>query len=181
MELGNTEAILALTNRQLDEVGNTEILSWAVMFGAIGAQCGELLTYQPTWHHGHAVMRFIPPRPQPADATPIPPYQFSGQTHEFYAHPEPSSYNLNKLLYDLRHDPELRRRMIASPAAVAEERRLSPREAAVIDTLLDEDIDLLRNRKTHPIVEAGAHPLGLLMSLVVVQAEIRRMRKQAQG
>ena len=70
--------------------------------------------------------------------------------------------------------------MIESPAAVAEERKLSPRETAVIDTLLDEDIDLLRNRKTHPIVEAGAHPLGLLMSLVVVQAEMRRLRKQAQ-
>jgi hypothetical protein len=51
----------------------------------------------------------------------------------------------------------------------------------VIDTLLDEDIDLLRNQQTHPIVEAGAHPLGLLMSLVVVQAEMRRMRKEAQS
>jgi hypothetical protein len=71
--------------------------------------------------------------------------------------------------------------MIASPAAVAEERRLSARESAVIDTLLDEDIDLLRNQQTHPIVEAGAHPLGLLMSLVVVQAEMRRMRKEAQS
>lgn len=181
MERGNTGAILDLTNRQLDEVGNTEILSWAVMFGAIGPQPGELLTYQPTWHHGHAVMRFLPPPSQPAPADPVPPYQFTGLANEFYGHPAPSSYNLNKLLYDLRHDADLRRRMIASPAAVAEERHLSAREAAVIDTLLDEDIDLLRNQKTHPIVEAGAHPLGLLMSLVIVQAEMRRMRKEAQS
>jgi aromatic ring-opening dioxygenase catalytic subunit (LigB family) len=180
MERGNTESILSLTNRQLDEVGNTEILSWAVMFGAIGAQRGELLTYQPTWHHGHAVMRFLPAPMHVEAGPPLPPYEFTGHANEFYGHPAPSSYNLNKLLYDLRHDSDLRRRMIESPAAVAQERKLSARESAVIDTLLDEDIDLLRNRKTHPIVDAGAHPLGLLMSLVVVQAEMRRMRKQAQ-
>jgi aromatic ring-opening dioxygenase catalytic subunit (LigB family) len=181
MERGNTEAILSLTNRQLDEVGNTEMLSWMVMFGAIGAQRGELLTYQPTWHHGHAVMRFLPAPTRAPQSEPLPPYKFADEPNEFYAHPAPSSYNLNKLLYDLRHDAGLRRRMIESPAAIAEERHLSPREAAVIDTLLDEEIDLLRNRQTHPIVEAGAHPLGMLMSLVVVQAEMRKMRKQAQS
>jgi aromatic ring-opening dioxygenase catalytic subunit (LigB family) len=181
MERGNLDAIVGLTNRQLDEVGNTEILSWAVMFGAIGPRRGELLTYQPTWHHGHAVMRFLPECAKPAPADSLPPYQFADQINEFYGHPAPSSYNLNKLLYDLRHDADLRRRMIADPAAVAAERCLSARETAVIDTLLDEDIDLLRNEKTHPIVEAGAHPLGLLMSLVVVQAEMRRMRKEARA
>src|SRR5580692_11217734 len=60
MEKGNHEALLSLTSEQLDMVGNTEILSWMIMFGAIGNQPGELLTYQPTWHHGHAVMRFLP-------------------------------------------------------------------------------------------------------------------------
>jgi len=180
MERGNNDAILSLTNRQIDEVGNTEILSWAVMMGAIGAQRGELLTYQPTWHHGHAVMRFLPPAEMAPATDPIPPYQFADHPHEFYAHPAPSSYNLNKLLYDLRHDVELRRRMIESPAEIAVERKLSPREAAVIDTLLDENIDLLRNQQPHPIVEAGAHPLGLLMSLMTVQAEMRKMRRAAQ-
>jgi hypothetical protein len=179
MERGNTHAILDLTNRQIDEVGNTEILTWAVMFGAIGAQPGELLTYQPTWHHGHGVMRFLPARARPAESTPIPPYKFADEPHEFYAHPALSAYNLNKLLYDLRHDPALRRHMIENPAEVAADRRLNPREAAVIDTLLDEDIDLLRNRQTHPVVEVGAHPLGLLMSLMTVQAEMRKMRREA--
>ena len=179
MERGNLDAILSLTNRQLDEVGNTELLPWAVLFGAIGAQRGELLTYQPTWHHGHAVMRFLPAPQRAAETEAVAPYEFSGQVHDFYRHPAPSSYNLNKLLFDLRHDADLRRRMIENPAAVAQERQLTPRESAVIDTLLDEDIDLLRNEKVHPIVEAGAHPLGTLMSIVVVQAEIRRMRREA--
>ncbi len=179
MERGNTEAILSMTNRQFDETGNTEMLSWAVMLGALGPQRGELLTYQPTWHHGHAVMRFLPAPQGAIDTTPIAPYSFSNEANEFYAHPASSSYNLNKLLYDLRHDADLRRRMIEDPASLAVERKLSAREAAVIDSLLDEDIDLLRNRKPHPIVEAGAHPLGLLMSLMAVQGEMRKMRKQA--
>ena len=49
-----------MTGTQLDEVGNTEMLSWAVMFGAIGAQQGELIDYIPTWHHGLGMMRFLP-------------------------------------------------------------------------------------------------------------------------
>ncbi|HEY3743893.1 MAG TPA: hypothetical protein VGL53_28815 [Bryobacteraceae bacterium] len=181
MEQGDTDAILNLTSRQLDEVGNTEILPWAILFGAIGAQPGELLAYTPTWHHGHAFMRFLPPPAVAAERKTIAPFQFEDHPNEFYKHPAPASYNLNKLLFDLRHDAELRRRLIGDPAAVAAERQLSPREAAVIETLLDEDIDLLRNRKPHPIVEAGAHPLGTLMSLVVVQAEMRRMRRSSES
>src|SRR4029450_7946893 len=61
-EAGNTEALLGMTGTQLDEVGNTEMLNWAVMFRAIGAQSGELIDYIPTWHHGLAMMRFLPAR-----------------------------------------------------------------------------------------------------------------------
>jgi len=43
-------------------VGNTEMLSWAVMFGAIGPMEGELIDYIPTWHHGLGIMRFLPRR-----------------------------------------------------------------------------------------------------------------------
>jgi hypothetical protein len=46
-EAGNTDALLNVTGTQLDEVGNTELLSWAVMFGAIGKQTGELIDYTP--------------------------------------------------------------------------------------------------------------------------------------
>src|SRR3984893_14543332 len=60
MEKGNHEALVNLTSEQLDLVGNTEMLSWMILFGAMGNQPGELITYQPTWHHGHAVMRFLP-------------------------------------------------------------------------------------------------------------------------
>src|SRR4029077_21204036 len=59
-EAGNTDALLEMTGTQLDEVGNTEMLTWAMMFGAIGPQPGALVDYIPTWHHGLAMMRFLP-------------------------------------------------------------------------------------------------------------------------
>jgi aromatic ring-opening dioxygenase catalytic subunit (LigB family) len=184
MERGNHEALLSLTNAQLDEVGNTEMLPWMVMFGAIGNQPGELLTYQPTWHHGHAVMRFIPNKRieagLPLESKTPPAYQFQNEGgYQFYKHPSPSSYKLNKLLYDLRHKQTLRRKLYADTPGVAADYGLSQAEAEAIETLKDESIDMLRSLKSHPLVEAGAHPLGTLMSLVVVQAEARRLRAEA--
>lgn len=181
MERGNHGALLSLTSEQLDEVGNTEMLPWMILFGAIGNQPGELLTYQPTWHHGHAVMRFLPAT-QKAPTTTEPPPTYSFQNaggYQFYKHPAPSSYKLNKLLYDLRHKAALRLRVLENTPAVAADYGLSAAEAAALETIKDESIDMLRSLKPHPLVEAGAHPLGTLMSLVVVQAEARRMRKEA--
>jgi regulator of RNase E activity RraA len=37
----------------------------------------------------------------------------------------------------------------------------------------------LRAGETHPMAKAGAQPLRALMSIVVVQAEMRRMRREA--
>jgi len=181
MERGNQSALLELSNDQLDEAGNTETLPWMVLFGAIGNVPGELLTYQPTWHHGHAVMRFIPNRKgAPSTPDPAPAFAFEGLGgFQFYKHPAPSAYKLNKLLYDLRFKPNLRRRLFADTPSVAAEYGLKPDEAVALETLKDESIDLLRSLKPHPLVEAGAHPLGTLMSLVVVQAEQRKLRKEA--
>lgn len=183
MERGNHDALLDLTVEQLDEVGNTEMLPWMVLLGAIGNQPGELITYQPTWHHGHAVMRFFPRKGAPPIATPELPkpadYSFRNiGGYEFYKHPLPSSYQLNKLLYDLRHKQHLRLRLLADTPSVAAEYHLTANEAKALETIKDENIDMLRSLKPHPLVEAGAHPLGTLMSLVVVQAEAQRLRKQ---
>ena len=184
MEHGNHEALLDLTNEQLDEVGNTEMLPWMVMFGAIGKQAGELLTYQPTWHHGHAVMRFIPNKREeaglPLESKTPPEYKWQNTGgYEFYKHPSPSAYKLNKLLYDLRHKQPLRRKLYADTPGVAADYGLNPEESVAIETLKDESIDMLRSLKSHPRVEVGAHPLGVLMSLVGVQAEARRLRAEA--
>lgn len=182
LERGNLDAMMKLTAEQLDEVGNTEMLPWYAMWGALETQIGknmpgELLTYQPTWHHGHAVMRFLPNKRKAPPTGEIPPaYNFQQGGFEFYKHPHPSSYNLNKVLYELRLKPDLRKRLFADWKAVAKEYNLTPKEAEAFATILDERVDALRSLKPHPMVEVGAHPLGMLMSLVVVQAEMRRLR-----
>lgn len=181
MERGNPGALLDLTNEQLDEVGNTEMLPWMVLFGAIGNQPGELLTYQPTWHHGHAVMRFIPNQSSgPTTPEPAAHWKFEDAGgYQFYKHPDPAVYRLNKVIFDLRHHPELRRRLFADTAGLGREYNLTDKETEALGLLKDESIDVLRSLKSHPLVEAGAHPLGMLMALVVVQAEQRRMAREA--
>jgi 2,3-dihydroxyphenylpropionate 1,2-dioxygenase len=181
MERGNHDVLLNLTNERLDEVGNTEMLPWMVLFGAIGNQPGELLTYQPTWHHGHAVMRFIPNKKgAPTTPEPGPEYDFKDAGgFQFYKHPDPAVYRLNKVIYDLRHDQGLRRRLLENSQALASEYGLNARESEALATLKDESIDVLRSLKSHPLVEVGAHPLGMLMCLVVVQAEQRRRKQEA--
>src|SRR5215831_4488940 len=62
LEQGRADAVLGLTVEQLDEAGNTELLNWAILLGAIGNQPAELVQYTATWHHGHAMMRFLPSR-----------------------------------------------------------------------------------------------------------------------
>jgi 2,3-dihydroxyphenylpropionate 1,2-dioxygenase len=181
MERGNPGALLDLTNEQLDEVGNTEILPWMVLFGAIGNQPGELLTYQPTWHHGHAVMRFIPNQSNgPTTPEPAATWKFENAGgYQFYKHPDPAVYRLNKVIFDLRHQKDLRRRLFADTASVGTEYGLTATETEALGRLKDESIDVLRSLKSHPLVECGAHPLGMLMALVIVQAEQRRMAQEA--
>ncbi len=180
MERGNHGTLLDLTNEQLDEVGNTEMLPWMILFGAIGNQPGELLTYQPTWHHGHAVMRFIPNKAAgPATPEPAPAWKFENAGgYQFYKHPDPAVYRLNKVIFDLRHQQELRRRLFRDTAGLGAEYGLTDKETEALGLLKDESIDVLRSLKSHPLVEAGAHPLGMLMALVIVQAEQRRMARE---
>src|SRR5690349_14286790 len=140
MERGNHDVLLNCSVEQLDEVGNTEMLPWLIMFGIIGRQPGELITYQPTWHHGHAVMRFIPDKRTgklSEEGTKGPAtYKFKGsEGYEFYKHPSPSAYKLNRILYDLRFKPSIRVRLINDIPSVAAEYGLPLEESKVLETL----------------------------------------------
>lgn len=180
LENGYSDSFLDLTVQQLDEVGNTEMLPWAVVLGAIGPQHMELYSYQPTSHHGHAVARFHPgllahPRPRQA------PYPFRNDPHGFYRHPAASAYRLNRLLYDSRHKPSLRKRLLEDPQSVAAEYGLRPRETEVLLEVakLPHNNSERPARDADPLVELGAHPVGALMAIHVLQAEQRRMQRSA--
>lgn len=176
LENSHTDSFLDLTPEQLDEVGNTEMLPWAIVLGAAGAQHMELLSYQETSHHGHAVARFHPGKksnPEPAK-----PYQFLSHPYRFYDHPPLTAYKLNKLLYDSRHKPALRQRMFRDLDAVSAEYGLGMSEASALRAVfefrnLDGDRPAL---DAAPVVDVGAHPVGALMAVHVLQQEKRVMR-----
>jgi 2,3-dihydroxyphenylpropionate 1,2-dioxygenase len=182
-ESGNTDALLNMTGTQLDEVGNTEMLNWAVMFGAIGAQAGELIEYIPTWHHGLCMMRFLPQRerktaPAPAQAQ-YGGFQFQNQGFQFYKHPPADAYGLNRLLFEVRHSAGLRDRILENLDAVAREYELNPQQRIAAEELINVGKGGLVSEHVGPLVEAGAHPLQALMSLHVIFSMSHRTHQQS--
>jgi 2,3-dihydroxyphenylpropionate 1,2-dioxygenase len=181
MEKANYEPLLNMTNEQFDEVGNTELLPWMVLLGAIGNVPAELITYQPTWHHGHAVLRFLPdkrtgkPSREALQAPKTYTFKNSGG-YEFYKHPSPSAFKLNKVLYDLRFKYDLRMRILTDLPSVQKEYNLNADETKVLETLQDDDIERFKSGTVHPLVKMGAHPLGMWMSVLLMHSEVRKLR-----
>jgi hypothetical protein len=183
LEQGNVDALFDLTTLQLDEVGNTELLPWAIMLGAIGAVSGELVQYTPTWHHGHAMMRFLPARPKAtaAVADALPKYQFKNQGFEFYKHPPASAYKLNKMLFEVRHDSALRRRLLDDLDVVAGEWELSAEEKEGARAIATVGQAQKISDNAAALIAAGAHPLQALMSLHAVHGEFRKLQREKEG
>ena len=170
-ETGHTDALLNMTGTQLDEVGNTELLTWAAMFGAIGAQPGELVDYIPTWHHGLALMRFLPHRKKTESAQALGEYggfKFRNEGYQFYKHPPAEAYGLNRLLFEVRHSAALRDRIIKNLDAVAKEYELNAQQRKAAEELINVGKGGLVSEHVGPLVDAGAHPLQALMSLHVI-------------
>jgi 2,3-dihydroxyphenylpropionate 1,2-dioxygenase len=170
-EVGNTDALLNMTGTQLDEVGNTELLNWAVMFGAIGQQPGELIDYIPTWHHGLAMMRFLPARQAERKMQvdkDFGGFQFRNQGFQFYKHPPADADGLNKLMFESRHSADLRERIVTSFDAVADEYELTGQQREAAKELINVGHGGLVSEHVGPLADAGAHPLQALMSLHVI-------------
>ncbi len=171
-EAGNTNALLDMTGTQLDEVGNTEMLTWAMMFGAIGPQPGALVDYIPTWHHGLAMMRFLPQGAKQAASTKAMEqyggFKFKNRGFQFYKHPPAEAYGLNRLLFEVRHSAELRDRVIRNLDGVAAEYALNAQQRRAAEELITVGQGGLVSEHVGPLVEAGAHPLQALMSLHVI-------------
>src|SRR5262245_47550756 len=180
-ESGNSDALLNMTGTQLDEVGNTELLNWAIMFGAIGRQEGELIDYIPTWHHGLAMMRFLPHRERKA-----PPltagkeyggFHFQNQGFQFYKHPPAEAYGLNRLLFEVRHSADLRARILDNLDAVARDYDLNAQQREAAEELINVGRGGLVSEHVGPLVNAGAHPLQALMSLHVIFSMAHRAKR----
>jgi 2,3-dihydroxyphenylpropionate 1,2-dioxygenase len=184
LEAGRTESLLNMTSAQLDETGNTELLIWINMLGAIGNVPGELVQYTPTWHHGHGFMRFLPKRerknPPMEVKEPYGGFKFKNAGFEFYVHPPASSYALNRLLFDVRHDGALRNRVIDNLDDVAAQYHLDATGKKGAQALIDVGNATIVSDYAAPLVAAGAHPLQALMSLHVIFSTTHKPRKLAQ-
>lgn len=54
---GDWAEVVRLSGEELDARGNLELLNWFVLLGAIEyGTPAEVLTYQPSWHHGYGVL-----------------------------------------------------------------------------------------------------------------------------
>lgn len=177
LENGHTDSFLNLSVEQLDEVGNTEMLPWAPVLGAIGEQHMELFSYQETAHHGHAVAQFHF-GPKPNAEPPQAPYQFHNHPYRFYVHPPVEVYRLNQLLYDSRHKPALRVRMFEELETVMKEYALTPKESSALTAVFQFPHlhDARPARDAEPVVQIGAHPVGALMAIHVLQQMARKRR-----
>lgn len=187
LENSHTDSFLRLTPEQLDEVGNTEMLPWAPVLGALraqenGEQHMELLSYQETAHHGHAVAIFHPGEKKAGfnqEVRPPQPYKFHNHPYHFYDHPSVAAYKLNKILYDSRYKPNLRLRMFENVDAVSAEYGLVPEDAAALREVfrfrhIDSDKPAL---DAEPLVNRGAHPVGALMAVHGLQQEQRKFNR----
>ncbi len=153
---------MELSGEQLDEVGNTELLTWFVMWGAIGNRRGELLSYQPTSHHGHGVFRFIPDRGRRGrEHEELPLYggfEFKGAGYEFYKYPEPATFPLNLALHRLRNDDQLRARFVRDMDGGCREFGLTDAQAKALKTL-----------ETDAVVAEGAHGILAITTMLALQ------------
>jgi len=177
LENGHSDSFLNLTPEQLDEVGNTEMLPWAIVLGAAGRQHMEVLSYQETAHHGHAVAEFHPGE-KPGRNEPPRTYTFANHPFHFYDHPAVSAFRLNKLLYDSRFMPQLRLRLLKDAHAVGAEYQLQPGQIRALEMAcrLEHNRTDKPGLDAEPLVELGAHPVGALMAIHVLQAEQRRLQ-----
>jgi hypothetical protein len=185
LEKGNADAVFDLTSEQLDAAGNTELLPWAVLLGAIGKVPGELVQYTPTWHHGHAMLRFLPisdkAREKAAAAGELPQYgglAFQEGGFEFYKHPPAEAYHLNKLLFDMRHDSGLRRRLLTEFDSVTTEYQLREDCLDAARALAEVGATAKVSDNAGRLVAAGAHPLHALMTLHAVHGEMKRLQRE---
>ncbi len=53
---GQGRQTASLTGEELDKAGNVELRTWITLLGALGEARAKVICYEPSWHHGNAVV-----------------------------------------------------------------------------------------------------------------------------
>ncbi|HSE92179.1 MAG TPA: hypothetical protein VLF19_02655 [Methylomirabilota bacterium] len=57
---GRGRDLASLTGEELDKAGNVELRTWITVLGAVGDAPAAVYCYEPSWHHGNAVVEWRP-------------------------------------------------------------------------------------------------------------------------
>ena len=55
---GRGHELARVTGAELDRAGNVELRTWLTVIGAVGAARADVYCYEPSWHHGNAVVEW---------------------------------------------------------------------------------------------------------------------------
>jgi aromatic ring-opening dioxygenase catalytic subunit (LigB family) len=55
---GRGSELAAVTGEELDKTGNVELRTWITLLGAVGSAKADVYCYEPSWHHGNAVVEW---------------------------------------------------------------------------------------------------------------------------
>jgi aromatic ring-opening dioxygenase catalytic subunit (LigB family) len=58
LRAGRGSELAALTGSELDKAGNVELRTWITLLGAVGDARADVYGYEPSWHHGNAVVEW---------------------------------------------------------------------------------------------------------------------------
>ena len=58
LEAGRGDELAAVTGEELDRAGNIELRTWITLLGAVGPMPAQVYCYEPSWHHGNAVVEW---------------------------------------------------------------------------------------------------------------------------
>jgi 2,3-dihydroxyphenylpropionate 1,2-dioxygenase len=58
LKAGHGRELEAITGEELDKMGNIELRTWATLLGAVGDARADIYCYEPSWHHGNAVVEW---------------------------------------------------------------------------------------------------------------------------
>jgi 2,3-dihydroxyphenylpropionate 1,2-dioxygenase len=169
MAHGRYDELLNLSAVNLDEVGESELMTWFVALGIIGQVPGRLLTYQELSHHGHGVVQFLPALPPATEwlereVSRYGGHEFTFTDYHYYRFPEPASLELNRLLHRIIIEAEYREAFVRDRARVIADTRLRP----------EERVALLETDSFDALTSLGAHPLLALSARQVTALEQQR-------
>lgn len=132
---GNLRSLLGYDEQELDDTGNIELRSWAIVAGALGERVPDVVQMDPSWHHNYASVGFTTEVAHPRAAP-------------HYPQIEPGLVRLTQALHALAHDEIARANYLADRAAFA--------AAAGLE---GEQCDAFVAWDKQRIVDLGVHPL----------------------